>query len=112
MRIWLRNEINRDRIRVFFYPDFDLLVDSLTVPDLKYSLPKTPRYPNTENEWHQIKYKLWWSWILSVSHLLLLVHLVFVFVIILGINQAELQTLQGCLGVLEVSLQRLKEGEN
>jgi len=29
-----------------------------------------------------------------------------------GINQAELQTLQGCLGVLEVSLQRLKEGEH
>lgn len=29
-----------------------------------------------------------------------------------GINQAELQTLQGCLGVLEVSLQRLKEGDN
>ena len=68
LRIWLRNEINRDRIRFFFLPWFRPSVDSLTVPDLEYTLPKTPRYPVTENEWHPIKCKLLWSWILSVSH--------------------------------------------
>lgn len=39
-------------------------------------------------------------------------YLLFISVMISAINQTELQTLQGCLGVLEVSLQRLKEGEN